>query len=435
MVPVGQTIESLTEELRSPNALIRKAAVMALIQTNDPRRVMPLIEVLQGDDGAVKNVARLALDAITDPAALPYFIEALNAYTNFGCRVPALLAMGRYKDPSIASNLLPFLSCESEPLRALALKAFTQIEDPALLDPLISLLDNPDNLVRRQAVQSIIKIDDPRRIAPLIKAMRDQDPVVLERARRAVDVITDPATLPYFIAALNAYTNFSCQVPCLLALGRIRDPGSVSNLVPFLNNKQEKLRFLAIQALAQIKDPSAVDSLIGISQDPSSVIRLQVINALGEIRGPRVIETLIARLDDSDDAVRIRAIRALTQITGKQMDANPKVWKAWWLREQSGMDPKHRSQRRFLIPLKIAALAVLAFVVAFKKKPILATLIYTLFVFLLGAGFKLSGASLMTSCSGALIGSGVYFFLLDYFGDSRWIWWIVLLAGFALGFQ
>jgi hypothetical protein len=65
-----------------------------------------------------------------------------------------------------------------------------------------------------------------------------------------------------------------------LALGLLRNPSAVPELIELLDDDHEQVRAAAIDALGQIGDPSAVDSLLRSMSDPTRHERARVVQAL-----------------------------------------------------------------------------------------------------------------------------------------------------------
>jgi HEAT repeat protein len=98
------------------------------------------------------------------------------------------------------------------------------------------------------------------------------------------------------------------------ALGQIRNPEAVPNLLLFLSDKRKELRFAAVEALGSIRAVVAVRPLLESLADPDRNLRRAVAESLGSIGDPQSAPALLLALEDEHWSVRCAAATALGRL-------------------------------------------------------------------------------------------------------------------------
>jgi HEAT repeat protein len=225
-------------------------------------------------------------------------------------------------------------------------------DDLGITDRHIDTLRNHRSWERRaMAAERLGRIGSARAVFPLLAAVRDvkdEDEDVRGAAIRALGRIRDPAAIPELIGALG---NPAAAIPQRIAeilvqfgddavgplCGEIRDPDSevrrmwaaeilgwIGNpaaaipLIDALGDVNPEVRAKAAGALGKFREARAIDRLLEmLLSDPIPFVRTRVAQALGAIGHPRVVDHLVQVLNDPEWWVRIRAIEALEQIGGE----------------------------------------------------------------------------------------------------------------------
>jgi len=187
-----------------------------------------------------------------------------------------------------------------------------RLKDPRAVPPLISILRDADRSVREAAVGSLASIGPPS-VEPLGSCLADPDLSVQESASAVLASIADGRVLDQLLQALGSQ-NWIVRMHAAKALGRIQDPGSISSLVPLLQDKVKAVREEASSALAAIGD-SAIPALVASLEHPEWLARLHTVEALGKTTSSDAVAPLIeTAFNDVDSAVREDAVRALGTI-------------------------------------------------------------------------------------------------------------------------
>jgi len=214
-----------------------------------------------------------------------------------------------------------------------------------------TLRNHPSWERRAMAAERLGRIGSARAVFPLLLTVRDtkdEDEDVRGAALRALGRIRDPAAIPELLEALGTpeaalpqriaeiLVRFGEDVVVPLC-GEIRNPDSevrrmwAAEILGWLGNReaaipliealgdvQPEVRAKAAGALGKLSEARAIDRLLEmLLSDPIPFVRTRVAQALGAIGHPRVVDHLVQVLRDPEWWVRIRAIEALEQI-GKE---------------------------------------------------------------------------------------------------------------------
>ena len=148
-------------------------------------------------------------------------------------------------------------------------------------------LDDPEPEQRLAAVKLLADSTDPKATEALMRAVADADVRV---ATAAIDALGRRGTkgasevLSERLVLSGAPPDMRSHI--LVALGRIRDPGSAKNVLAFAEaESQPELRSMAIRLVGELGDASALDDLQRMSAaetDPRTSTLLQ--DAIAQIR-------------------------------------------------------------------------------------------------------------------------------------------------------
>ncbi len=95
-------------------------------------------------------------------------------------------------------------------------------------------------------------------------------------------------------------------------LGRLPKNFDYTLFTTLLNNKSEKIRFLAIKNIAKLENLDLLETLYNVGKtDESTTVRREAVSAIGRMRHKLTIKNLVSFLNDSDPKVIMQAIRGL----------------------------------------------------------------------------------------------------------------------------
>lgn len=222
-------------------------------------------------------------------------------------------------------------------------------DDLGITDRHIDELRNSPSWERRAVTaERLGKIGSARAVSPLLLTVRDvkdEDADVRGAALRALGRIRDPVAIPELIEALGTpeaslpqriaeilvrfgddavgplcreLRNRESEVRRMWAaeiLGWLGNAEAAIPLIESLGDVNPEVRAKSAGALGKLSESRAIDRLLEmLLSDPIPFVRTRVAQALGAIGNPRVIDHLVQVLKDPEWWVRIRAIEALEQI-------------------------------------------------------------------------------------------------------------------------
>ena len=95
-------------------------------------------------------------------------------------------------------------------------------------------------------------------------------------------------------------------------LGKLPKNFNYDFLLELLDNKNEKIRYLAIKNIAKLENLDLLNILYSIAKDDESTnVRREAVSAIGRMRHKLIIKKLVDFLNDNDPKVILQAIRGL----------------------------------------------------------------------------------------------------------------------------
>ena len=177
----------LVSSLQEDTPEIRRAAAYALGVLGNQQAVDPLRGALLDDHPTVR---REALDSLIRLEAVEALIEALSN-PNEDIRRSAVRAVNNLNDPRALEPLISLLEDENNNIRQLTCFALKDLGDIRAVQPLIEVLSDSEKYVRKAAVEALGVIGDPRAIEPLktlLTTEQDQDVInSIESALRRLE--------------------------------------------------------------------------------------------------------------------------------------------------------------------------------------------------------------------------------------------------------
>jgi len=373
-----RTIQGLTEELKSPDWLIRRRAADGLGRTEEVEAVKPLATAIEDPDWLVRVAVASALGQIESPEAAP-LLRRMIEDGNWLVRKAAAEGLGKHHDKEAVAALVATLDDWNLRVRREVASALGKTGSANAVQPLIALLRDSDRNIQETAVLALGHLKDKRAVPALVELARSGQ---CSEAFEALGQIGDADAIPalveiamknegnefwvryyyetmfkaiYTIGAEHATAllvkGLSDKAPEVRArsaeiLGQLASPASVRPLLAALCDENEEARAAAAEALglltvgdetgddhARVFKPAAghplaieenvkslqacgaVEALIGALSDKSDLLKRLAAQALGRIRDPRAAEPLrTALLKTSEQNVRDAIANALKVI-------------------------------------------------------------------------------------------------------------------------
>jgi HEAT repeat protein len=220
----GTPLESLLEDLASPNYRVRWKAVQGLGEARDPRAFEPLLGALKDRLPTIRIAALSALGRLRDRRAIEPAIAMLGDRDS-KVRTSAAAALKKFGNAAHAPMLEAYRGGNTQAWFVL-LNALGRIPSPAISELLIAALDDPQVEIRLEAARVLGVRKDQRAVSRLLQAVADGGP----------------------------YQGFYIQM-----LGEIGDPSAFEPLQALLAAPEFMLRRVVVTALRKIDNPRAVD--------------------------------------------------------------------------------------------------------------------------------------------------------------------------------
>ncbi len=183
------------------------------------------------------------------------------------------------------------------------------------IDDLIGMLRSGDNLLRIEASEKLKKIG-PSIDHQLLKLLKEED----DNVRRSIIWVLGERRNREYVKHLLPFLddNHYLSRSAIIALGKIREPRAVHDIVKKLQSKSRYIRTDAVYSLGRIGDKSAFSHVISLKDDTDWHVREAVAMTLGKIGGQdagKHLETMAQY--DPDILVRIAAEDSLKSLMEK----------------------------------------------------------------------------------------------------------------------
>jgi HEAT repeat protein len=307
----------LIESLDDQNALVRRAAAIALGASGNAASVPPLLRRMDSEEETieVRQAAATSLGKIGDVAALPS-LRRLAGHATPGLRQSALLAL---TDSALAASVdrVPYAiqllddRALAATERARAATLLGSLRDPRGLGPLIEALRDPPSLSEPPRLPDPARLQgQARTYAQRLRSLHN----VPAHAARALGALGDPAAAEPLIQALTDRNAF-VRAASAASLGALRARQAVPSLIRALEDDEASVRRAAVQSLGLLGDSAAVPPLLGSLRDANPQVRLQAALVLGALGDARAREGLMLAVEqDSEPRVRAAAKAALSKL-------------------------------------------------------------------------------------------------------------------------
>lgn len=124
-------------------------------------------------------------------------------------------------------------------------------------------------------------------------------------------------------------------------------PADVAHQVSRLADRDEGVRFEAVDDLLKRREPKVLPHLLPLVKDPDTFVRRLVAEGLKDYAKPEVVDSLLVALADPEEIVRDSAWRSLKELTKQNLpfeaagtrDARARQqqkWQEWWDKNKAG---------------------------------------------------------------------------------------------------
>ncbi|MCE1247492.1 MAG: HEAT repeat domain-containing protein [Firmicutes bacterium] len=329
------SLDKLTEDLKSPDHAIRAKAASQLGSTGFSQAVKPLLELLNTDEfPSVRKECALALANLKDSRAFSCLCDTLTD-PDPSVRKAAVTAIAGIQDLRTPHKLAEMLADEDMRVRREAAACLTRTGSAAI-EPAIKCLKSENPIVRWNAATLLGNSHDPRALEPLLEVLLDHDSSVRRAAIDAVAKLRNPLAFEtladilksehyddkYIIAdmidkiggelALKPLTDALASaderllISCISALGRLKMSESIPAIYPFIFHKNPRIREQS--ALSYQNIPNSPEYLINKMGKSDGEQRELIAQALEKMEEPvgRELQMLFSGIPGAEDKILAR---------------------------------------------------------------------------------------------------------------------------------
>jgi HEAT repeat protein len=315
-------LQAIAERLASPDAEVRRIAVMDLGDLSDEAHTPLLVAALRDDTPAVRAAAALALETMENQSAVEGLADALDD-PDAQVREAAAHSLAELKEPASAAWLLPHAGTGPARVRAAVLRALRELRVPASAGPALAVLQEPraaqdtaDAIALRREAIGVLGYLKHAPALPALAGLAASDPVD-EVRRAAVGALAFAAgDADARIALETALRDASWQVreEAATALGKLQQPAATAALLVALDDDYWQVRLRAARSLGRLRSAESVTPLLRALGHSISNLRKEAALALGDIGDAGALPALELAADDPDPEVRKSARLAIVQI-------------------------------------------------------------------------------------------------------------------------
>lgn len=189
--------DSLILDLSSRTSSVRRDAAYALGELGDERAREPLIEALRDPLGIVRAIAAESLGKIGKADDIGIIAKLFSDREEL-VRERIVVALEKISDPAAIDVFLTALkSSKIEGMRVAAARSLGHFKDERIFDTLISALRDRSALVRKGVIIGLLRLGDIRAQPHLIRTLKDKGKGVASSAVQALGEIGDREAVPH----------------------------------------------------------------------------------------------------------------------------------------------------------------------------------------------------------------------------------------------
>jgi HEAT repeat protein len=323
----------IERQLNSIDVEARRGAVLMLAgqdsEMEQSERIKLLLKAMQDSSWRVRKTAvdillgQYAIDSYVDGLIKLLYIE-----DNAGARNTAIESLTKLGN-KVTDYLIDAFDTTNHDVRKFVIDILGEIRDKKCVQLLVAALKDEDENVRASAVEHLGAMREPTAVDALIAIIKGNDLWTAYPAADALGLIGDGRAVPALVEALEKK---ALREPVLKALGRLADPETLDNVVPFVDDRsgsvrQEALKSLEMMYHVGIQEESfiaafnkafggrAVEVLLEQARKGKPGARGSAILFLGIMRDDRAIDPLLEMSADEAHASEVK--KALVFIAKK----------------------------------------------------------------------------------------------------------------------
>ncbi len=249
-------------------------------------------------------------------------IKALTGPDPWGRRLACEEISGLRKGDDFIPYLAVALGDLDHGVSEAAMNALVEIGGTAVVAAVTPLLRDREARLRNRAIEILISSGEGA-TAPVSELLTDSDDDVVKFAVDILCEIKDPASVAG-VAKLLEHPNANVRGAAVLYMGRARPYGAATYITTALDDKEQWVRFSAVEALGLLGDTRYIDPLLEILRVERGLVREAAVDALSNmVTTANSYEILMAMKDflSEDLAVPVSSIvEILEKASGASWD-------------------------------------------------------------------------------------------------------------------
>jgi len=243
------------------HAVVRAEAARAIADIPGPYMLVPLLQLLEDEDEAVRRAAAETLAECNQEHLRDIYEKWIGSDQPF-VRAAVLRAIRPLKIAGAARYALLGLKDESIPVRIESVGVLGYLQDPSYLKDLADMALHDRSLeVRRIAMGAMSYCLTSETASAVVAGLKDPAWQVREEAAASIAKLKSTAAGPSLVQGLGKETYWQVMAKMLVALGRIRYVDAVRTASELLSYSVSNVRKEAALCLGEIGDVRALPRL------------------------------------------------------------------------------------------------------------------------------------------------------------------------------
>ncbi|TGK01128.1 HEAT repeat domain-containing protein [Leptospira semungkisensis] len=264
-----------------------KPDLLPEIQEEEPPSTEQLESDLKSENTRLRSLALLELAKRNERKFIPVAREILHSKKDPLSKAPAVLALGIWKDKVSLPEIIRLLHSKSEIDIETVLESISRMEDPSAGNQVTSLLGEESSTLRLLAVDTLVRINARQSGGAILAAAKaNKDPEKAKTFAMALGKLNIKESEDYLIGLANSSEPGPTLAAAYLALGKIGSKKSVPLLAKALQGDFEKGRENSTIALVDIKDPRSISLMLPILENSNREIRYRAADVLIGVPDP-----------------------------------------------------------------------------------------------------------------------------------------------------
>ncbi|MBC7330725.1 HEAT repeat domain-containing protein [bacterium] len=350
-------LERIKDALADENPRIRVAIAMALRESNEQWAKELLLPLGQDEDMTIRLIVAYRLAQENDPRFLDVVLSILNdekagiADKEEAVKITAEWVnktKSEFSDKRFVKPLLALMKqlmekSASEEEESISyymdsvLGLISRMKDPSLLKEVASLLNNENKRIRSSALYAILYIGPREDIVNdlIYTSKNDEDPDNRETALDCLAKLNNPVAISAIVDAYKYDPDARIRSRAFSLLKNLKSPYSIKPLAEFLISCQDTLRRQEIASFLKWTDlKRASEVIIPYLKEKDAKVKKSAAEALGYLESPYGVEELLELMIDENKEVREAARGALKKIAHNDYGEDVGKWRIWWERNR-----------------------------------------------------------------------------------------------------